>query len=184
MPVPSQAIGSTNPKLGTFQFDAHRFQAIPLKIPVVSGVTSVSNNRIVSLQREDSTETMYAVLSPVALSGFKIIGWGVLEEALQSGGVQSIAPNPRNYVDGDLVTVLRYPNQVYMVDIDPLNPPTIGVGTAYLDDECRLSSVSSASAVTHRLVKGAVFDCVPGVQMSNQLKENCMYFQMYSTVDP
>lgn len=180
MPIAAQKIGETEPKNGTYQYSIHRIQGIPLKIPVAAGVTSVSNNRIVSIQ-QDASAVMYAVISPVALASHTIIGWGVLEEALQSGGVSSIAPSPNTYVDGDLVTVLRYVEEVFQIDYDPSNPPTLGIQTAYLDVQGRLSSVSGGSNLA---LLGAVFSSVPGRQMANQLKSGCYYYQLYTPLKP
>ncbi len=180
MPKSHQSIGSTQPKTGTFQYDTHRLQGLPLKIPAGAGVSSVSNNRIVSLQ-VDSNNVMYAVVYPAQIADHTLIGWGVLEEALQSGGLTSIAPSPNTFVDGDTVVVLRYPMEAYMIDYDSSNAPTEGIGTAYIDAQGRLTS---SSAGDNRAVKGAVFSAVPGRQMANQLKSYCKYFQMYSPVDP
>lgn len=180
MPVVNQAIGTTAAKTGTRQFEAHRLQGLPLVIPAAAGVTSVSNNRIVSLQ-VDSNDVMYAVISPVAIAGHTLVGWGVLEEALQSSGTDSIAAAPNTFVDGATVVVLRYPQEVYAIDYDGSNEPTVGIGTAYIDAQGRLSSSSAGS---NRAVKGAVFVSVPGTQLSGQLKTGCKFFQMYSTVDP
>lgn len=173
MPIPNQQIGSTNPKSGTLQFNERRIQGIPLKITDAAGVDSVSNRRIVSLQ-EDTDGVRYACVSPVQLAGLTLIGFGVLEEALQSGGVSSIAPDPNNYVDGDIVTVLRGVGLSFQIDYDPSNEPTLGIGQAYVDQQGRLSSVSSGSNVA---TTGSVFASVPGIQMTNQLKTGCLFFQ-------
>lgn len=180
MPIPNQTIGSTQPKSGTYQYSIHRIQGIPLKIPVAAGVTSVSNNRIVSLQ-QDANGVMYAVISPVALASHTIIGWGVLEEALQSGGIASIAPSPNTFVDGDLVTVLRYLEEVFQIDYDPSNAPSLGIGTAYLDVQGRLSSAAGGSNLA---LHGVVFTSVPGRQMANQLKSGCYFYQLFSPLQP
>ena len=184
MPVNNQAIGQTSPKSGTYQRTLTRMQGVTLLIPTAAVVTSVPNNRIVSLQ-EDANGVMYAVVSPAAYnpcSGVMIIvGWGVLGEALQSGGVSSIAPTPNTFVDGDIVTVLRNPTDEYMIDYDPSNEPTDGIGTSYIDVQGRLSSSSAGS---NKAVLGAVFNSIPGREMSNQLKDGCKFFQMYSPVAP
>lgn len=180
MPVPYQTIGSTSPKTGTFQYDAKRLAGIPLKIPVAAGVSSVSNRRIVSLQ-QDSDNVLYAVVSPIALASHEIVGWGVLEEALQSNGLASISPDPNTFVDGDLVTVLRDPNEVYMIDYDPSNAPTEGINTAYLDVQGRISSVSSGNNIA---LLGAVFTATAGQQLSGQLAENTKFYQLYTALKP
>lgn len=179
MPGLSQPIGATAPKTGTFQFDSKRLQGVPLDLPTAAG-TSVTNNRIVNLQ-QDSIGVMYAVVSQGAVIYSSLVGWGVLEEALQSGGISSIAPSPNNFVNGDLVTVLRDPTQVYMIDYDPDNVPIKGIGTAYLDAKGRLSG---SSAGGNLLLAGAVFSSVPGRQMANQLKTGCLFYQMKDPVTP
>lgn len=180
MPGINQAIGQTIPKSGTYQRSATRMQGVTLKIPMAAGVTSVSNNRIVSLQ-EDSNGSMFAVVARTAYNSMIIVGWGVLEEALQSGGISSIAPTPNTFIDGDTVTVLRNPMDVYMIDFDPSNEPTDGIGTAYIDVQGRLSSSSAGSNLA---VKGAVFDSIPGREMANQLKTNCKFYMMESPIVP
>lgn len=179
MPIANQTIGSTAPKTGTFQYNAKRLSGVPLKVPVAAGA-SVTNRRIVSLQENDTTLVLYAVVSPVALSGYTIVGWGVLEEALQSGGLSSIAPAPNTFVDGDTVVVLRDPTEVYQIDTDPDHVPTKGIGTGYVDVKGRLSSVSSGSL----LLGGAIWDSLPGTQMAGQLQDDCLYYQLSTALKP
>jgi hypothetical protein len=178
VPKPNQAIGSTAAKTGTFQYNSTRIQGIPLKFGPSAGVTSVPNNRIVSLQ-VDAANKLFAVVGNTQLASHTLIGWGVLEEALQSGGVSSIAPTPNNYVAGDLVTVLRSVTDVYMIDYDTGNAPAEGIGLAYVDDQGRLSSVNTEVAL-----KGAVFSAVPGIQLAGQLKDGCKFYQMGSPTIP
>lgn len=180
MPGIHQPVGSTVPKSGTLQYEAHRIQGIPLKIPAAAVVTEVPNTRIVSIQ-QDADNVMYAVISPVELASHKLIGWGVLEEASQSNQTGSISPTPNTYQDGSLVTVLRYPMEVYQIDYDPSNVPTQGIGAAYLDAQGRLSSSAAGSNLA---LKGSVFASVPGRQMANQLKSGAYYYQMESTLVP
>jgi len=180
MPIANQQIGSTQPKSGTYQFSEHRLQGITLKLPSGASYTSISNNRIVSLQ-EDTNGVRYAVPAPVAQAGLTIIGYGVLEEALQSSGNSSIAPSPNTFQDGDPVVVLRGIAETYMIDYDPSNKPTLGIATAYMDQAGRLSSVGSGSNLA---LKGSVFASVPGRQMANQLKTSCLFYEMESPVVP
>lgn len=184
MPIASQKIGQTAPKSGTLQFSEHRLQGLTLLIPAAAGVSSCTNNRIVTIQ-EDDNGNRYAVLSPVAYTYnydvLVIIGWGVLEEALQAGGISSIAPTPNTFVDGDTVTVLRGIGETYMIDYDTDNTPTIGIGTAYIDQQGRLTSVTTGGNVQ---TQGAVFKSVPGLQMSNQLKTGTMFYQLRDAVTP
>ena len=181
MPIPSVKIAETNPKVDTFQYTAKRVAGLRLVIPVAAGVSSVSNNRIVSIQEVTATKELVAVVSPVELASHKLIGWGVLENALQSGGNGSIAPTPNTFVDGDTVVVLRDPDNVYMIDNDPSNVPTHGIGTAYIDAQGRLSSSSAGSNL---LISGSVYTGVPGLQLSNQLKLNCVFYQMFTCLEP
>ena len=181
MPIPSVKIAETNPKVDTFQYTAKRVAGLRLVIPVAAGVSSVSNNRIVSIQEVTATKELVAVVSPVELASHKLIGWGVLENALQSGGNGSIAPTPNTFVDGDTVVVLRDPDNVYMIDNDPSNVPTHGIGTAYIDAQGHLSSSSAGSNL---LISGSVYTGVPGLQLSNQLKLNCVFYQMFTCLEP
>lgn len=181
MPIPSLKISETNPKTGTFQNTAVRVSGLRLIIPPGAGVTEVSNNRIVSIQERNSSKEIVAVISPVAISGYTLIGWGVLEEALQSGGSGSIAPTPNTFVDGDTVVVLREIEAVYMIDVDPSNVPTHGIGTAYVDAQGRLSSSSAGS---NRLISGSVFSGVAGLQLSGQLKKDCLFYQPFTSLEP
>ena len=181
MPIPSVKIAETNPKVDTYQYTSKRVAGLRLHIPSAAIVTEVSNNRIVSIQERNTTKELIAVISPVAISGYTIIGWGVLENALQSGGNSSIAPTPNTFVDGDTVVVLRDPDNVYMIDVDPSNSPTHGIGTAYIDVQGRLSSSSAGSNL---LISGSVYTGVPGLQLSNQLKLNCIFYQMFTCLEP
>lgn len=181
MPIPSVKIAETNPKVDTYQYTAKRVAGLRLHIPSAAIVTEVTNNRIVSIQERNTTKELIAVISPVAISGYTIIGWGVLENALQSGGNGSIAPTPNTFVDGDTVVVLRDPDNVYMIDNDPSNVPTHGIGTAYIDAQGRLSSSSAGSNL---LISGSVYTGVPGLQLSNQLKLNCVFYQMFTCLEP
>ena len=181
MPIPSLKISETNPKGDTYQYTSKRIAGLRLVIPQAAGVSSISNNRIVSIQEVTATKELVAVVSPVQIANHILIGWGVLENALQSGGSASIAPDPANYVDGDTVVVLRDPDNVFMIDVDPSNTPTHGIGTAYIDAKGRLSSSSAGSNL---LISGAVFSGVPGLQLSGQLKTNCVFYQMFTCLEP
>lgn len=181
MPITSLKINETNAKTGTYQYTAKRVAGLRLIIPGAAGVSSVTNNRIVSIQENNTSKELAAVISQVAISGYKLIGWGVIEEALQSGGSGSIAPDPNTFIDGDTIVVLRDAENVYMIDADPSNVPTVGVGTAYVDAQGR---VSSSSAGSNRLLSGSVFRGVPGLQLSGQLKLNCLFYQMFTSLEP
>lgn len=185
MPNTPLSIGRTNPKTGTLQFSEHRIQGLTLLIPAESGVSSVPNNRIVSIQ-EDSDGNRYAVTYPAAITynyeTLKVIGFGVLEAALQSGGIDSISPTPNTFVDGDQVVVLRNVAETYMIDYDPSNVPTVGIASARVDEQGRLTSRSATTGVIQ--LQGAVFKSVPGLQMTGQLKTNTLFYQMRDAVTP
>lgn len=180
MPAVNQNVGATSPKSGTFQYSSKRLAGVTLKIPTASVVTSITTRRIVSLQ-EDANQNLVAVPYPAALAGYTLVGWGVLEEALQSGGLASIAPNPNALVDGDTVTVLRDPSDVCMVDVDPSNLPTEGIGTAYMDVQGRITSVSSGANIA---LSGSVSKSVPGPQLTSQLAANTVFYQLYTPLKP
>ena len=187
MPIANQQIGQTAPKVSTLQFRETRIQGLTFHIPAAAGVSSCSNNRIVTLQ-EDANGNRYAVLYPEAVirSGVQliVIGWGVLEEALQSGGISSISPTPNTFVDGDTVTVLRDVAETYMIDYDPNNVPTVGIGTANVDEQGRLTGAAIDYSGPPIALQGAVFKSVPGLQMANQRKTNTLYYQMKDAVTP
>lgn len=187
MPNNPQTIGSTIPKDGTFQWQAKRIAGLTLVIPAGAGVSSVNNRRIVTIQ-QDGENNMFAVLGPVATASpvtsvtMTIIGWGVLEQALQSGGVQSISPTPNTFVNGDQVVVLCDVEDVYAIDYDPCSFSAIqGIGNAYVDKQGRLSATSTGGNVA---LLGAVFSSVPGVQLANQLAAGAYFFRMYSPLHP
>lgn len=187
MPQVNQPIGQTTPKVSTLQFRETRVQGLTFHIPAAAGVSSCSNNRIVTLQ-EDANGNRYAVLYPEAVirSGVQliVIGWGVLEEALQSGGISSISATPNTFVDGDTVTVLRDVAETYMIDYDPSNIPTVGIGTANVDVQGRLTSAAVGYAAPPIALQGAVFKSVPGLQMANQRKSGTLYYQLKDALTP
>lgn len=172
-------IGETNAKTDTLQWEEYRVDGLTFHIPAAAGVTSCSNNRIVTLQ-EDASGNRYAVLHPVAVIRnaiqLAVIGFGVLENSLQSNGVSSIAPEPNTYKDGDIVTVLRMPGVTYCIDIDPANVPATGVSSCRVDAQGRLSSAIAGATIIQ--IYGAVYKSAPGTQMSGQLKENARFYMM------
>jgi len=184
MPQPNQPITSTNSKTATYVYTAERMAGIPLKLQ--AGVESITNRRIVSIQ-QSSTGEMFAVAGFKAFpedvyTNMVVIGFGVLEEALQSGGIASIAPDPNNFVDGDIVTVLNKMGDIYQVDYDPDNIPDNGISfititqlEVRVDLQGRLTSV--AADADHFQLNGAVFTSVPGPQMKNQLIDGAKFFK-------
>lgn len=185
MPIPSLEITTTNPKTGTLQYNDGRQAGLILKFQ--SGVTSVTNRRIVSIQ-EDANGKRYAVPGLKVLPDpaepiytvLIIVGVGVLEEALQSGGIASIAPDPNNFVDGDEVTVLNKLNDVYQIDTDPDNEPTVGIASCRVDEEGRLTSVGADA--DNIQINGSVSISVPGSQMTNQLNTDAKFYKLKDSV--
>ena len=181
MPISPLEIGKTNAKIGTYQYTAKRLSGLRLVIPVAAGVTEVTNNRLVSIQQVNSTKELVAVIAPSAIASHTLVGFGVLEESLQGVGADSVSPTPNTFKDGDTVVVLRDPSNVYMIDVDPANIPVNGIGTAYMDLRGRLSSVVGGG---NRLLNGAVFVGVPGLQLSGQLKKDTAFYQLQTMLEP
>ena len=186
MPKAPLTIGETNPKSGALEDQTKMSSGLRFVIPAALGITSVKNDRIVSIQ-EDDDGNQYAILSNVdetidSTIACKIIRWGFLEEALQSGGHGAIAPDPNTFVDGDIVKVMSYANARFAVAYDPDNKPVIGIGSARVDNRGRLSSV--AADASHIQLVGAVSEGKPGLQLANQLKSGCQYYQLNTPVVP
>ena len=196
MPQFIQNISETSPKEGTFQYDGSRIAGLTLKLP--SGVTEVSNRRIVSIQ-ESSAGVQYAVPGVLAFTEkaaqgttpavkMKVLAVGVLEYALQSGGIDSIAPDATSLKDGDKVVVLSNPAHVYMVDYVSGSKPGTGKGditdstgaVCRVDNAGRLTSAASTTTAPKGDVFGSVFDSVPGEQLSNQLKDGSLFYRLFS----
>lgn len=180
MPIPNQPIGQTTPKSGTFQYSAKRLDGLTFIIPDAAGVSSVPNTRIVTIQQDTTNNILYAVLGAVAITYnyelLVIVGSGVLEEALQSGGINSISPTPNTFVTGDTVTVLTDPNVEYMIDYDSSNAPTLGIASARVDAQGRLTSAAASGPIVQ--LAGAISSAVPGIQMANQLKQYSYFYRM------
>ena len=182
MPIAPLEISSTAPKTGTFQYNDGRQAGLILKLQ--SGVTSVTNRRIVSIQ-QDSLGQRYAVPGLKAYpddeyTDMVIIGVGVLEEALQSGGIASIAPDPNTLVDGDEVVVLNRLDNVYQIDYSLASEPTIGIASCRVDLAGRLVATSADS--DNIQINGAVSTSVPGPQMSGQLQPGCKFYKLKDSV--
>ena len=197
MPQHIQNIGNTSPKLSTFQWDDKRFSGLALKLP--SGVTEITNRRIVSIQ-ESSAGVQYAIPGLLPFEekaatitapavNMTVLRVGVLEYALQSGGVDSIAPEPDRLKDGDRVVVLSDPGSVYMIDYLSTAKPAKGKGDitdsngsiCRVDKQGRLVSTASTTAAPLGEVFGSVFYSIPGEQMGNQLLSGCAFYKLFST---
>lgn len=186
MPGLNQKIGDSIPKTGAFQYSSKRIQGVPLTIPAGVGVTETSPRHFVSLQ-EDAAGNIHAVLGhkPYVADVYetwKVIGYGILEEALQSNTNASIAPAPNTYNNGTLVTVIRDIHAINAVAVDPDNVPDVGIATATIDNRGRLSSV--AADADHKQTAGAVFTGKMALEMDNLLAADHVYFQLNSPVAP
>lgn len=181
MPIPPIKITETNPKTGTLQNMEKRISGLPFKIATGAGVTSVPNTRIVSLQ-QDANGVLWAVTGAVAEAGNTIVGYGVLEEALQAGIAGSIAPAVNTFQTNDQVTVLRDVASTYAVDFDASNAPAQGIATCRVDLQGRLTSV--AADASHIQLSGMVRTSVPGPQMTGQLKPGAYFYQMKDALTP
>ena len=196
MPGIPQNIRDTNSKDETFQYSHKRLSGLLLKLP--TGVTEITHRRIVTVQ-QSSNGVQYAVpgglpfvekvaSGTTAAVNMKIIGAGVLDIALQSAGIDSIAPKPEVLKDGDRVVVLCDPTATYMVDYLSTAKPAEGSGDitnstgsiCRVDNRGRLVSTASTTAAPLGEVFGSVFSSSPGQQLSNQLKENAMFYRLFS----
>jgi hypothetical protein len=184
MPIAPQTITATNPNPLTYQFSDDRQAGLPFIIPTDAVVTECTNNRIVTVQETPDGQRV-AVLGPIAYepdeyTTYAIINWGVLELALQSNGIDSIAPSPRTFKDGDTVTVLTGLSRVYMIDYEADHKPDVGIATARVDLQGRLTD--RAADATHIQLGGSVFDSNIGAQMSNQKLPGTMYYKLKDNV--
>lgn len=197
MPQHIQNIGETSPKQGTYQYSDNRVSDLILKLP--SGVSEISNRRIVSVQ-ESSKGIQYAIPGTLAFeekaaSGttpavkMTVLRVGVLEYALQSGGVDSISAKSDVLKDGDRVVVLSNVNSVYMIDYLSTAKPAKGKGDitdsngsiCRVDNQGRLVSTASTTAAPLGEIFGSVFYTTPGNQLGNQLLDNTAFYKLFST---
>lgn len=182
MPGIVQQLGQTAPKTGAAQYETNLVSGLPFLIPAAAGVTSASVGSIVSIQ-EDVNRTQYAVLGVATYTDnpydtFVIVGYGILEESLQSGLQGQIAPIANTFSQGSRVTVARGGNTVFQANIDPANAPTVGIGAA-----TQLAIDVQGRVVKHAAGGGyvaaptcAAFYGTPGAQLGNQLKANSCFF--------
>lgn len=186
---PNLQIGETNPTDSTLQFKASRLAALPLVVPTAAAALltdgEVPIGTLVSIQ-EYPTGGVKAVVGPVADSDDEynvgvIIGYGFIEQGLQSEGRGAIAPANGIFKEGDRVVVVTDVNEVYAVPYDTDHTPTHGISTAYFTKAGKLTSVSSGGNVA---AEGAVFSGIAGLQLSNQLKTGYLFYRKSSPVQP
>lgn len=186
---PNLQLGETNPTPSTLQYKASRLAGLTLVVPTAAAALltdgEVPIGSLVSIQ-EYPAGGIKAVLGPVADSADEynvgvIIGYGFIEQGLQSGNRGSIAPKDGIFKAGDRVVVVTSPNEVYAVPYDTDNEPTHGISTAYFTKAGVLTSVSGGGNVA---AEGAVFSGVAGIQLSNQLKSGYKFYRKSTPVQP
>ena len=186
---PNLQIGETNPTDSTLQFKASRLAALPLVVPTAAAALltdgEVPIGSLVSIQ-EYPTGGVKAVLGPVADSDDEynvgvIIGYGFIEQGLQSEGRGAIAPANGIFKAGDRVVVVTDVNEVYAVPFVSGSEPTHGISTAFFTKAGKLTSVSSGGNVA---AEGAVFSGLAGLQLSNQLKSGYLFYRKSTPVQP
>lgn len=187
---PNLQFGETNPTPSTLQYKASRLAGLTLVVPAAAAALltdgEVPIGSLVSLQQYPSGG-IKAVLGPVADADSEynvgvIIGYGHIEQGLQSGNRGSIAPKDGVFKAGDRVVVLTTPNEVFAVPYDTdETAPTPGISTAYFTKAGLLTSVSGGGNVA---AEGAVFSSVAGLQLSNQLKTGYLFYRKKTALEP
>ena len=187
--TPNLQIGETNPTDSTLQYKASRLAALPLVVPTAAAALltdgEVPIGTLVSIQ-EYPSGGIKAVVGPIADDADEynvgvIIGYGFIEQGLQSEGRGAIAPKNGVFKAGDRVVVVTSPNEVYAVPYDTDNTPTHGISTAYFNKAGKLTSVSSGGNVA---AEGAVFSGLAGLQLSNQLKPGYLFYRKSTPLEP
>lgn len=183
-------LGETNPTTSTLQYKAERLAGVPLVVPAAAAALltngEVPVGTLVSIQ-EYPTGGIKAVVGPIADATDEyntgiIIGYGFIEESLQSEGRGSIAPTPGIYKAGDRVAVVMAVGEVYAVPYDTgQTAPTHGISTAYFTKAGKLTSVSGGGNVA---ADGAVFSGLIGLQLTNQLKTGYLFYRKESPLKP
>jgi len=167
MPIPSQKIGETFAKDATRVRSLLRVSNIPFKMPDELQETTVADNyRLVSVQEDNATKKLYAVLGWNQKNGFTVIYTGVLENAAQSENLK--------IKEGDLVTVLSDYTDVYMIQIDSAHAPAHGINSAYVDNFGRLSSLSDNNV----LFRGSIWSGMGQNELQGQLKSGHVFARL------
>ena len=187
--TPNLQLGETNPTDSTLQYKASRLAGLTLVVPAAAAALltdgEVPIGSLVSIQ-EYPTGGVKAVLGPVADADDEynvgvIIGYGFIEQGLQSSGRGSIAPANNVFKAGDRIVVVTNPNEVYAVPYDTDHAPTHGISTAYFTKAGVLTSVSGGGNVA---AEGAVFSGIAGLQLSNQLKTGYLFYRKSTPLQP
>jgi len=169
MPIPSQKIGETFAKDATRVRSLLRVSNIPFKLPDDHPATTVVDNyRLVSVQEDNATKKLYAVLGWKQKDGYTVIYTGVLENAAQAESLEN------KIKEGDLVTVLSDYTDVYMIKIDSENAPTHGINSAYVDNFGRLSSLSTNNV----LFRGSIWTGMGQTELQGQLKSGHVFARL------
>ena len=186
---PNLQYGETNPTSSTLQSKASRLAGLTLVVPTAAAALltdgEVPVGTLVSIQ-EYPAGGVKAVVGPIADSADEyntgiIIGYGFIEESLQSQNRGGIAPTPNIFKAGDKVAVVMSSNEVYAVPYDTDHAPTHGISTAYFTKAGKLTSVSSGGNVA---AEGAVFSGVAGLQLSNQLRSGYLFYRKSTPLQP
>jgi len=189
MPNYPQAISETAPKTGSAQYQTRRISGLLFKVPTLSPVASdIPVGRMVTIQ-EDSLGNQYAVLGFKAYEQdeyetYTVIGYGVIEEALQSGITGNAAPTPNVYNDGDRVTVITGAGLICALEHEADHAPAVGIAVTNntVDDYGRLTDRTAGA--NYKQLTGAVSYGVPSTQMANQLKPDHAFYQFVSPLAP
>jgi len=174
MPVGALEINSTHAKTGTYVRDGRRWTGIPVIFYDVGAVAEITNRRIVSIMQVTATGKLVALVGfNGALAGHTFVANGVIEQAGQTGLTGNESADGQTFNDGDLVTVIAEPTDVYMIDVDPANAPTEGIASCRVDEQGRLSSVAAAEGI--REFTGSIWSAVGGFELKGQLLTNTKF---------
>ncbi len=183
MPGNPQAIAETTPKTGSVQYGTRRISGLPLIIPSTLSPlpATVPVGRIVSIQ-ENANKQQFAVLGhqpyePDEYETYVVIGYGVIEEALQSGIGASAAPTANEFANGDPITVITGAGLICAVEYEASHAPTPGIAVTNntVDNFGRLTDRTAAA--DYKQTTGAVSLGVPSLQLKNQLRPNMVNYQ-------
>lgn len=175
MPSGALQINRTNSKTGTYVRDGRRWTGIPLKFSDAATPVPITNRRIVTIVEETATKKLFAVPGThTDLTGHTlIVPTAVLEQAGQTGLTGSESADGQIFNEGDLVTVLVEPTDVYMVDYDPSNIPAPGLATCRVDDQGRLTSVVAGTGIED--FEGSNWSGVGGFELKGQLMDETRF---------
>lgn len=186
---PNLRLGETNPTDSTLQYKADRLAGLILVVPAAANALLTNGDvpigSLVTIQ-EYPTGGIKAVLGPVADSADEynvgvIIGYGFIEQGLQTQNRGGISPADNIVHAGDKIVVVMTPEEVYAVPFDTNHAPTHGIGTAYFTLAGLLTSVAGGGNVA---AAGAVFSGIAQPQLSNQLKTGYLFYRKNTPLTP